>query len=150
MPPPNITGSQRNQRSCSASRLRLRSPRSDSFPAAELGASPATPRGRGSTPPTCAIAPTLPRHPRRAGGAIQALDQHTERIGDKRQVAARPWPRGSCAGFDAHPGHVRLEIAATLTYVGNVMEAHTRRRRAELGGRVDSKEAWAIAISTLL
>ena len=87
---------------------------------------------------------------RRYSGARPAYGAHRRQAPSLSQVSARPWPSSSCAGCDAHPDHLRLEIAAALTYVGNGMEAHTRRRRAELGGRVDSREAWAIAIATLL
>ena len=60
---------------------------------------PGDARGRGSTPPTCAIAPTLPRHPRRAGDAIQALDQHTERNGDKRRSHSPAVAEGQLCGL---------------------------------------------------
>ena len=53
------------------------------------------------------------------------------------------------AGPNVTPANLRLELVAPLTYVGGGMEAHIRRRRAELGGRTDSREAWLIAIATL-
>jgi hypothetical protein len=52
--------------------------------------------------------------------------------------------------IDAHRDNLRLELVASLPYVGNGMEAHTDAGERKLGGQIDSRQAWLIAMAVLL
>jgi MFS family permease len=56
----------------------------------------------------------------------------------------------AAARANVHPRNLRLELVAPLTYVGSGMEAHASAGERKLGGQIDSRQAWLIAIAVLV